>query len=242
MGLKMRVKGYIDGMNFYEASKDKKWYPAGWCNWRETIAGYCPGAEISICYFTTLYRGRNVKRQERQDLHLRAMREVAKAEIIEGSCRERPLKCPECKTAIRCTCGCTSRLTEKMTDVNIAVRLIEDAVDDRFDRAYLVTADVDLIPAIHAVLRRHPHSRVDVLLPPETVMADEFQDLDRTYPGRAIAKYLDVEKLLRFPDDLPNRWRKTLPSHWARDAGPRPAKPDQAVAPTSRRSGPVPRY
>ncbi len=29
---RMRVTGYIDGMNFYEASKDKKWYPAGWCN------------------------------------------------------------------------------------------------------------------------------------------------------------------------------------------------------------------
>jgi len=34
----MRVLGYIDGMNFYEASKDKRWYPAGWCNWTQTLA------------------------------------------------------------------------------------------------------------------------------------------------------------------------------------------------------------
>lgn len=34
----MRAVADIDGMNFYESSKDKRWYPAGWCNWLKTIA------------------------------------------------------------------------------------------------------------------------------------------------------------------------------------------------------------
>jgi hypothetical protein len=51
----MHVSGYIDGMNFYKASKNKHWYPAGWCNWSQTISEYCPAAEVSVRYFTTLY-------------------------------------------------------------------------------------------------------------------------------------------------------------------------------------------
>jgi hypothetical protein len=47
----MRAVAYIDGMNFYEASKDKQWYPAGWCNWMETIATYAPSATgVSVKY------------------------------------------------------------------------------------------------------------------------------------------------------------------------------------------------
>src|SRR5579863_3357149 len=125
----MRVVGYIDGLNFYEASKDKPWYPAGWCNWKETLSAYCPGAEVSVRYFTTLYTGGDQARVRRQKLHLLAMKEVASAEIIYGSCRERLIKCPECKSGLRCRCGCNKRFTEKMTDVNLAVRLVEDAVD-----------------------------------------------------------------------------------------------------------------
>lgn len=152
----MKVIGYVDGMNFYEASKGKPWYPAGWCNWRETFAAYCPGADVSVCYFTSLYVGGNRERVKRQKLHLRAMEEVARAEIIYGSVRERSMRQPEHGPESGCQRGCNKRLVEKMTDVNIAIRLLEDAIDGLFNRAYVVSADVDLVPAIHAALRRAP--------------------------------------------------------------------------------------
>ena len=67
---------------------------------------------------------------------------------------------------LKCSrCDCDRRFSEKMTDVNIGVQLVEDAIDGAFDRAYLVTADVDLVPAVHAALRRAPKSQVIVLLP-----------------------------------------------------------------------------
>ncbi len=202
----MKVIGYIDGLNFYEASKDKRWYPAGWCNWSETVAAYCPGAEVAVRYFTSLYVGGNRERVERQKLHLRAMKEVARAEIIYGSVRERSIRQPECRSESRCQCGCNKRLVEKMTDVNIAIRLLEDAIDGLFDRAYVVSADVDLVPAIHAALRRAPDSQVVALLPPESIMAGEYAELERGYPGRSVAQHLDLGRLQRFPDDLPRRW------------------------------------
>jgi uncharacterized LabA/DUF88 family protein len=232
----MRVIAYIDGMNFYEVSKDKKWYPAGWCNWTESIAEYCPGAQVAVRYFTTLYTGRSKVRTLRQKLHILAMTEVARAEIVYGSCRERMLTCPECKSALTCRCGCKTRTVEKMTDVNIAVRLFEDAVDRVFDRAYIVSGDVDLMPGICAALRRNAQCQVVVLLPPETIVAEEFTKLETDYPRRAVARFLDLKKLSRFPDDLPRRWGMTLPPHWRQAAGRRPVAPDaQPVAVTAAR-------
>lgn len=243
----MRVIGYIDGMNFYESSKNKSWYPAGWCNWAETISAYCPGAEVSIRYFTTLYAGRDKKRVDRQTLHLRAMEEVARATIIYGSSRERRLECPQCKGRLKCArpdCGCESRFVEKKTDVNIALRLFEDAIDGVLDRAYLLSGDVDLVPAIDAVMRKCPRSQIVVLLPPDTVIAEDFAKLENTYPRRAVARVLDLRRMKRFPDDLPKRWNMRLPMHWRENAGARPARPESESAQPlrSKQPGAIPWY
>ena len=245
-----RVTGYIDGMNFYEASKNKQWYPAGWCNWRETMLEYCPNSVVTIKYFTTEYSGRDQKRADRQKLHLLAMEEVAKANIIKGSLRKRDLICPECKELLTCRtprCRCSERLAEKMTDVNIALHLFEDALDGKFDRAYLVSADVDLIPAVQRVVERFGDMRdmrVHVLRPPDVRSASDFADLQRRYPDHVEVRDLELRKLRRFPDDLPKRWNMTLPEHWRADAGPRPPHPGHENPPPAKRpkGGPTPWY
>jgi uncharacterized LabA/DUF88 family protein len=55
---------------------------------------------------------------------------------------------------------------EKKTDVNIAVALLDDAYDDRFDIAVVVSGDSDLAPPIVSVLNRFPEKRVVVAFPP----------------------------------------------------------------------------
>lgn len=235
----MRVVGYIDGMNFYETSKHTRWYPAGWCNWTQTLGEYCPGSDVSIRYFTTLYAGNNPERVGRQKLHIRAMEKVAGAEIVYGSCRRRHLNCQNCGTALKCPkCGWNERIAEKMTDVNIAVRLLLDAMDDKFDRAYVVSGDVDLVPAIDAVMSRFRKVKVFVLVPPETSIAEDLAKLQQAYPGRSWARSLDVSDMRRFPDDLPRRWGMQLPEHWREGAGERPTRPGQY----SSSRGPKPRY
>ncbi len=54
-----------------------------------------------------------------------------------------------------------------MTDVNIAVELLLDATDDKFDTAIIVSGDSDLTPPISAVLKRFPEKRVIVAFPPK---------------------------------------------------------------------------
>ena len=53
-----------------------------------------------------------------------------------------------------------------MTDVNIAVALLRDAMQDSFDTAIVISADSDLIGPIDTVLHSHPEKRVVIAFPP----------------------------------------------------------------------------
>lgn len=54
---------------------------------------------------------------------------------------------------------------EKETDVNIALHMLDDAYNDKFDRALLISADSDLTPPIRMVLDRFPDKQVRVITP-----------------------------------------------------------------------------
>ncbi len=71
-------------------------------------------------------------------------------------------------TSVECRkCGFVKKkYEEKRTDVNMAVRILEDAYDDRFDLAIVVSADSDLVAPIEAVRRRFGDKRVMVAFPP----------------------------------------------------------------------------
>ena len=51
--------------------------------------------------------------------------------------------------------------------VNIAVRLLEDTHDDRFDTAMVTAGDSDLVPPVKSVQGRFPDERVVVAAPPK---------------------------------------------------------------------------
>ena len=56
-----------------------------------------------------------------------------------------------------------------MTDVNIAMELLVDAQEDRFDVALLVSADSDLTGPVIKVRTLFPNKRVIVAFPPDRV-------------------------------------------------------------------------
>lgn len=53
-----------------------------------------------------------------------------------------------------------------MTDVNIAVEMLNDASDDLTDTALLISADSDLTAPIKAIRSRYPGKRVVLACPP----------------------------------------------------------------------------
>jgi uncharacterized LabA/DUF88 family protein len=55
---------------------------------------------------------------------------------------------------------------EKETDVSIGIALVNDAHRGRFDRAYLVTRDSDLSPAVKMVRAELPQKEIVTVAPP----------------------------------------------------------------------------
>lgn len=56
--------------------------------------------------------------------------------------------------------------------VNIAIQLLGDAYEDRFDVALVVSGDSDLSTPIHRVRERFPKKRVIVAFPPKRQSAE----------------------------------------------------------------------
>ena len=106
-----------------------------------------------------LYAGGDRGRQRRQAVFLEALETLAGAQVHYGHYLSKPRECR----------SCGARWTvyeEKMTDANIAVRILGDAQDDLFDTAILVSADGDLAGPVEAVLDRCEDKRVVAVFPP----------------------------------------------------------------------------
>jgi len=58
------------------------------------------------------------------------------------------------------------RHEEKETDVHFCLTFLEDAIDDIFDRAIIISADSDIVPSVRAVRRRLPGKQVFLATPP----------------------------------------------------------------------------
>ncbi len=78
--------------------------------------------------------------------------------VTYGQFKRKDRYCPLCHKTFR-------GREEKQTDVNIALRLFELAVQQRYDKAIIVSGDTDLIPAIKAVQRTFPNKKVGVVIP-----------------------------------------------------------------------------
>jgi uncharacterized LabA/DUF88 family protein len=54
---------------------------------------------------------------------------------------------------------------EKQTDVNIALKLFQLAVQDVYDKAIIISGDTDLLPAVKAVQVTFPTKSIGVVIP-----------------------------------------------------------------------------
>jgi len=79
--------------------------------------------------------------------------------VTYGHFLSKTVKCYNCQQS------CPTH-EEKKTDVNIAVSLLEDAYDDQYDVAILLSGDSDLAPPVRAVQARFPSKRIVVAFPP----------------------------------------------------------------------------
>lgn len=162
-----RVIAYIDGFNLYFGLGAKGWKRYYWIDVRWLAERLLrPGQTLAgVRYFTARVSGaRDPGEPKRQTTYLEALETLRGVTIHYGHYLVKPRRCHACGNR-------WDFHEEKMTDVNLAVALLEDAYDDRFDTALIVSADSDLLALIEAVRRRFGGKRVVVAFPPARASA-----------------------------------------------------------------------
>jgi uncharacterized LabA/DUF88 family protein len=155
-----RVTAYIDGFNLYFGLKSKRWERFLWLNVQALAVNLLKPDQTLIAtkYFTARV-GSPPDKVKRQNTYLEALQTVPNLSILYGKFQLNPFTCRNCQHVHQIS-------NEKMTDVNIAVELMQDAFQDRFDTALLISADSDLVGLVRAVQRLFPQKRVVVACPP----------------------------------------------------------------------------
>jgi len=161
-----RVISYIDGFNLYFGLKAKKLERYLWLDVQALSANLCTSSQtlVQTKYFTSRV-GAPAEKVKRQNTYLEALETLPDLSLFFGRYQMNPFTCRNCSFTQQIP-------SEKMTDVNIAVELMTDAFQDRFETALLISADSDLVGPVLAVHRLFPEKRVVVAFPPERFSAN----------------------------------------------------------------------
>ncbi len=158
----MNVICYIDGFNLYHGLRSKGWRRYYWLDlWALAERFLKPGQTlVEVVYCTTLIKG-DPDGQQRQLTFIDALKAHRPGiKVVYGHYLAKDQRCFNCGNTY-------TRHEEKMTDVNIACHMLTDAMDCRFDVAFVLSGDSDLVPPVRTVRERWPAKRVLALFPPD---------------------------------------------------------------------------
>lgn len=204
-----RVAVYIDGLNLYYGLRDRGWRRYYWLDVQRLSESLLrPYQRLQfVRYFTAelLPDGGADARIERHSAYLQALSSLPKVDIQYGFHSAKTTTCPHCGAAIR-------TYEEKMTDVNIAIALLEDANNNLFDTAILISADSDLTRPIEVVRQKYANKRVIAAFPPKrhSLHLSEVANESFTLGRKRIAQSQlpdPVAKPDGYPVHKPARWR-----------------------------------
>ncbi|MHB1116799.1 NYN domain-containing protein [Sideroxydans sp.] len=183
-----RVVVFVDGFNLYHAINDLNWDPRTkrltnhkhylkWLNissLSQALIHPSNDALSSIYYFSAYAGWVPQDVQDRHRDYVAVLRSTGVHPIM-GTFKRKPRKCPSCKHV-------WDTHEEKESDVNIALRLLQCAHEDAYDKAIIFTADTDLAPAIRLVREKFPQKEVHVAIPERRL--DKSKALENAATGR----------------------------------------------------------
>jgi uncharacterized LabA/DUF88 family protein len=131
-----------------------------------------------VIYFTA--SPLNPDKSSRQGAFLNANKLLNdnKLEVVRGKYLKKSIECPQCHYTIL-------RPEEKKTDVNIAIRMVGDCVQDKTDVLVLVSGDSDLIPPIEFIQKNHPDKKIRVYFPP-TIISMDLRNNMKAHKGKVV--------------------------------------------------------
>lgn len=142
-----RAAFYVDGFNFYHALDELRLPHLKWLNWQalaRMITAQQSETVSKIVFCTASPRHKPVDTIERHARYVAAL-ESTGVDVRQGWFLAEDQRC----RVYRCSSQDTwKRHTEKEGDVSLALALINDAYEDVYDTAYLVTSDSDQAPTL----------------------------------------------------------------------------------------------
>ncbi|MHC4443419.1 MAG: NYN domain-containing protein [Planctomycetota bacterium] len=151
---------YVDGFNLYYGAVRGTSYK--WFNLERLFSLLRQDNDIQeINYFTAMIDG---PRLSNQKTYLRALATCNKINIILGKFKKKQVTCQ----VLNCThkdSRIFSVTEEKRTDVNIAVKMLDDTFHDRADRFVVISGDSDLVPVIDYIKSSFPEKKIIVYVP-----------------------------------------------------------------------------
>jgi len=194
---------YIDGYNVYHGIVDLIKGPSGkpnsrlnylkWLDLRSLIQAFTLKSkeEIVKVYYFSAYATWKPEALSRHRAYVAAL-ESTGITVIMGSFKRKEATCKNCKVQY-------FKHEEKETDVNIALKLLHDAMDGSFDKAIIVTGDSDLKPAIREVKEFNSSLTIVSLIPSKRFFASE--DLKSVCDSASRFGIEHIEKSL-FPETI----------------------------------------
>ncbi|MDR3577205.1 MAG: NYN domain-containing protein [Anaerolineaceae bacterium] len=158
-----RVITYIDGFNLYFGLKSSRWQRYYWLNLQLLSQNLLkPGQQLIYTKYFTSRIANPTDKRIRQTVYLEALGTLPHFSITYGKYQHNLHTCPKCGNVEIIP-------SEKMTDVNIAVELLGDAYENKFDTALLISADSDLTTPVQKVRQLSSKKRVISVFPPNRV-------------------------------------------------------------------------
>ena len=167
---------FIDGYNLYHAIKNLRKSHLKWVNLfnlSQEFAKPNNGFQINrVQFFTAPPIHKSIKTQQKYNAYIQALKHYD-VEIIEGKFKKKLISYKDSKGKI------FTRTTheEKESDVNLALAILEDAIEKISDQLLVITNDSDISPAIKLALTKNPNLRINVITPPLTKTKKANYDL-----------------------------------------------------------------
>ncbi|MDR3502162.1 MAG: NYN domain-containing protein [Legionella sp.] len=170
-----RVQCYVDGFNLYHAIDALNENHLKWVDIRSLATAFVkPSKEVlnEVFYFSAYATWLPASMMKHRE-YIKAL-ETRGITTVLGHFNTNSVRCN--------ACGSTwNSREEKATDVNFAIKLIEQAHNNCFDHAFIVTADSDLCPPIEMILNNFPTKEFTILTPPNRYrIARELRGLVNT--------------------------------------------------------------
>ena len=218
----MRTSVYIDGFNlFYGILKQS---PYKWLDLKALCQNTLPPDSeiIGINYYTAMVKGAPEK-AERQKIYLEALRNhIPEFRYVLGRYQIEAKELPEAIPAGTDKRGkhiyrpgkmvCVLKAEEKKTDVNIATEMLNDAWQNKYDCAVLISNDSDQAPALLAIKQRGKFIGVATTTIKPTGNLQKLADFHR-HITRSIVKKSQLPKRIRVKVSHPAKYLRK-PSGW----------------------------